>query len=81
MRKRRRARRTARLGRPPKFRSALRARRERAGRTLENVAGRTGLTAPTVARAEAGLNVSLRTIDALVGYYGRNVLKLLVRPP
>jgi transcriptional regulator with XRE-family HTH domain len=78
MRKRRRS---ARVGRPPKFSSALRARRERVDRTLAEVAGKTGLTAPTVARAEAGLNISLRTIDALVGYYGRGVLRLLVRPP
>jgi transcriptional regulator with XRE-family HTH domain len=70
-----------RIGRPPKFDSRLRAKRARVGRTLEDVAGSTGLSAPTVARAEAGLNISLRTIDALVGYYGRGVLKLLVRPP
>ena len=81
MQKRRRARRTARVGRPPKFTSALRALRERRGLTLAQVAAATALTAPTVARAEAGANVSLRTITALAGYYGRGVLKLLVRPP
>lgn len=70
-----------RFGRPPKFSSRLRSQRERVGRTLQEVAGKTGLSAPTVARAEAGRNISLRTIDALVGYYGRSVLKLLVRPP
>jgi transcriptional regulator with XRE-family HTH domain len=45
------------------------------------VAEATELTAPTIARAEAGKNVSLRTIEALASYYGRGVLKLLVRPP
>lgn len=69
------------MGRPPKFRSPLRARRERRGVTLAQVAVAARLTAPTVARAEAGENVSLRTVAALVGYYGRGVLKLLVRPP
>lgn len=75
-------RRTARhFGRPPKFRSRLRSLRERRGETLAVVGEATDLSAPTVARAEAGKNVSLRTIEALVAYYGRGVLKLLVRPP
>ncbi len=70
-----------RLGRPPKFSSRLRALRERRGATLAEVAEATGLSAPTVARVEAGRNHYLRTIDALSRYYRRDVRKLLVRPP
>ncbi len=70
-----------RFGRPPEFSSRFRSLRERRGLTLAEVGEATKLSAPTVARAEAGMNVSLRTITALAAYYGRGVLKLLVRPP
>lgn len=70
-----------RIGRPPKFSSRLRSQRERRRLTLADVTKVTGLSAPTVARAEAGKNISLRTLAALTLFYGRGVLKLLVQPP
>ena len=81
MSKKRKARQTARRGRPPKFRSRLRSLRERRGKTLEEVAQATGLSAPTVARVEAGRNAYSQTIDALSCYYRRDVRELRARPP